>query len=224
MERLLIVEGEEDEKFFSTICREVAAGVQVKVHVQVKEKRGKPKAIETFGDQLAILSAASDARVGIVVDADQQALNATDGFANTRKTINARLMAVAFNPLTVGSGTSGLLATSNSRPRVKVGAWIMPDNKSDGYLEQFVSQVIAPTESDRFRFAAGTADKVAEGQHGGPAFSFKKHHLPKAELGTWLAWSDPPRMSLGAVASSGMLDQQKPPFLDLMQWLRLLYL
>jgi hypothetical protein len=224
MERVLIVEGEEDEKFFKTICREIGAGVQVNVRVQVQEKRGKPKAIETFGDQLAILSAASDARVGLVVDADQQAVNATDGFVNTRATINERLAAGSFNPLTHVSGTSGLLSTSNSRPRVKLGAWIMPDNKSDGYLEHFISHVIADAESDRHQFAAATARKVADGQHGGPTFSFRKHHLPKAELGTWLAWSDPPRMSLGAVASAGMLDRQKPPFQDLMQWLRLLYL
>lgn len=224
MDRLLIVEGEEDEKFFKTICRDIGAGVQVNVRVQIQEKRGKPKAIETFGDQLAILSPASDARVGLVVDADQPAANATDGFINTRASINERLAAVSFNALTNASGTSGLLATSNARPRVKVGAWIMPDNKSDGYLEHFVSQVVAPTETDRHRFAAATAGKVAEGQHGGPAFSFKKHHLHKAELGTWLAWSDPPRMSLGAVASAGMLDRHKPPFEDLMQWLRLLYL
>lgn len=223
MERLLIVEGEEDQKFFSTICREeIGAGVHVTVHVH--EKRGKQKAIETFGDRLAMLSSASHLRVGLVVDADRQAINATDGFANTRKATNDRLAAAAFNPLTSGNGTSGLLATSNSRPRVKVGAWIMPDNKSDGYLEHFILKVVSDDERERFQFAAATAGKVGEQKHGGPAFPFKGHHLPKAELGTWLAWSDPPRMSLGAAASAGMLDRQQPLFQELRQWLRLLYL
>jgi hypothetical protein len=222
MDRLLIVEGEEDEKFFSTVCRGIGYGVQVQV--RINQTRGKQKAIDTFASTLKSLSVASDSRVGLVVDADQQAINSSDGFANTRTAINGHLTSLSFKALAQASGTSGFLADANAKPKVKVGAWIMPDNRSDGYLEHFVSQVVAAAEADRYRFAADLASRVADGKHNGPPFNFKPHHRPKAELGTWLAWSDPPRMSLGAVASAGLLDQQHAQFQELMQWLRLLYL
>jgi hypothetical protein len=101
----------------------------------------------------------------------------------------------------------------------------MPDNKSGGCLEDFVAKVVGAAQHDRFRFAADWASRVAAGQHGGPAFDSKRHHLSKAQMGTWLAWSDPPRMSLGAVASAEtMLDPQQAVFQELILWLRHLYL
>lgn len=223
MDRLLIVEGEEDQKFFDTVCRQIGDGVQVKV--RVRGERGKQKAIEAFGSALTALTSASKDRVGLVVDADWPHINASDGFDNTRSAINEALQARSFTALSQLPGTSGFRSAANGRPNVTVGAWIMPDNKSGGCLEDFVAQVVGAAQHDRFRFAADWASRVADGQHGGPAFDFKRHHLSKAQMGTWLAWSDPPRMSLGAVASAEtMLDPQQAVFQELILWLRHLYL
>lgn len=223
MDRLLFVEGEEDKKFFDAVCRQIGEGVQVKVHV--REERGKPKAIDVFGSTLAALTPASKGRFGLGVDADWPHVNASDGFDNTRAAINAALQARSFTALSQFPGTSGFRSAANGRPNVTVGAWIMPDNKSGGCLEDFVAKGVAAAQHDRFRFAANCASRVADGQHGGPAFDFKRHHLSKAQMGTWLAWSDPPRMSLGAVASAEtMLDPQQAVFQELILWLRHLYL
>jgi hypothetical protein len=220
MERLLIVEGEEDKKFFEAVFRAIGRADEVAIR---HHPSGKANAISVFGASLDRLTRASKASVGLVVDADDPVLNATDGFLNTRRLVNQQLQQRLFSALTQGVGTSGLLATAPQFGAVRAGLWVMPDNKSNGYLEDFANAVVAQGEKDRQAFAATISTSVANGAHGGPTYTFKAHHLPKATIGTWLAWSDPPRMNLGTAVSRGLLDIEHPRFQSLIAWLNLLY-
>jgi hypothetical protein len=220
MDCLLIVEGEEDKTFFYFVLQALGMDKQVDIR---HDKSGKSNALNTFGAKLQQLTPASKSRIGLVVDADQYAVNPDGGFASSRTAINEKLQAGSFNALAQAAQTSGFIAQANGKPHVRAGAWVMPDNGSDGYLEHFASRVVSTGEEDRLRFAAGQAKAVGEGRHGGPAFAFKPHHLCKAEIGTWLAWSQRPRISLGVAVREGLLDLQHPQFQNLTTWLKTLY-
>lgn len=219
MDRMLIVEGEEDQKFFAAVFRSVGLPkIEIKYHPS-----GKQNAIVTFAARLELLTKATHARIGIVLDADDPAVSAGAGAKATIQSINGELTKRSFNALTVAKGTSGLIATANALPAVRVGAWVMPDNHSNGLLENFVSEVVSAPHAHCFAFAAGKAADVLGMKHGGPKYSFKPHHLAKAAAGTWLAWTDPPRMSLGAAVSAGVLDIEGANFQRLISWLETLY-
>jgi hypothetical protein len=220
MERLLIVEGEEDKKFFEAVFRAMDRADEVAIR---HHPSGKSNAISLFGAALERLTRASNASVGLVVDADDPALNATDGFLSTRRLVNKQLQLRHFAALTPGPGTSGLLAHAPQFGAVRAGLWVMPDNHSNGYLEDFANAVVAHSEKPRQTFASAISASVSNGGHGGPAYAFKAHHLSKATIGTWLAWSDPPRMNLGTAVSRGLLDVEHARFQSLIAWLNLLY-
>lgn len=220
MQRLLVVEGEEDKKFFEAVFRSMGRADQVDIR---HHPSGKSNAILVFGARLDLLTRASKARVGLAIDADDPALNASDGFPNTRQSVNHQLQQRSFNALAMGAGTTGFLAAANHLSDVIAGLWVMPDNHANGYLEDFANSVAALSEQDQKSFASTVSTSVLSGSHGGPKFAFKAHHLPKATVGTWLAWSDPPRMNLGTAVSRGLLDLQHPAFLSLIAWLNLLY-
>lgn len=220
MQRLLIVEGEEDRKFFEAVFRVTGHAEQVDIR---HHPSGKSNAIQLFGARLELLTKASTARIGLAIDADDPALNASDGFVNTHSAVNQQLQQHRFNALARGAGTTGFVSKANHNSAVLAGLWVMPDNMSNGYLEDFANSVVAANERDRQSFAWKEAKSVLDKAHGGPNFSFKAHHLAKAAVGTWLAWSDPPRMNLGTAVSRGLLDTQDAKFQSLIAWLSLLY-
>ncbi len=220
MRRLLIVEGEEDKKFFEAVFR--AMGHPDKVEI-LHHPSGKSNAILVFGATLDLFTRASKARVGLAVDADDPTLNPSDGFSNTRKSVNEELQQRSFNGLVLGGNTSGLVSISNKSSDILAGLWVMPNNASNGYLEDFATSVVAPNERGRYSFASETCKSVLNGLLSGPNFAFKPHHFPKAAVGTWLAWSDPPRMNLGTAVSRGLLDIKHNQFQSLIVWLTLLY-
>ncbi len=220
MQRLLIVEGEEDRKFFEAVFRSIGQIGKVEIR---HHPSGKSNAIQTFGARLDLLTRASKDRIGLAVDADDPHLNASDGFENTLSSVNQQLHRLQFSPLTQGQGTSGFISKSSAFATSVAGLWVMPDNSSNGYLEDFASSVAVAAERDRALFAWGSAESVLNNAHGGPPFSFKTHHLVKAGIGTWFAWSDPPRMNLGTAVSRGLLDLNHTNFQALKAWINLLY-
>lgn len=227
-DRLLYVEGEEDQQFFASVFRKIGMDDMAdlterhrKIHCNPS---GKGNAINSFGSVLAQLTPASDARIGLVVDADRHAANSGNGFAASLGAINTKLRSHSFEDLARSlSTTSGFFTQAADKPTVQVGVWVMPDNRSDGDLEHFAGSVVSADEAACFQYAASRAKEVGENKHGGPAFKFKAHHLSKAEVGTWLAWSDPPRKSLGAAVSKEWLNIAHPQFQNLINWLKKLY-
>lgn len=220
MQRILIVEGEEDRKFFEAVLRSMGHADEVNIRHQPS---GKSNAIAVFAARLDLLTKSSNDRIGLAIDADAPTLNTSDGFTNTQRLVNEQLQNRRFGALTVAPGTSGSLARSNHLSDVCVGLWVMPDNRADGYLEDFANAVVAAPERSRHQFASNLSRAISEGSHEGPPFAFKPHHLPKATVGAWLAWSDPPRMNLGTAVSRGLLDMHHPMFCSLVAWLTLLY-
>ena len=94
---------------------------------------------------------------------------------------------------------------------------------NDGYVENFVMQSISATQQSLANYAIQQTVIAVAGGNGIPPIPTKPHHMDKAKIGTWLAWNDPPRMSLGAAHSNNLLDFNAGLGGDLSNWLKWLY-
>jgi hypothetical protein len=229
MERLLIVEGEEDRKFFVDVLAVLQINTKVinpEIKVVVQSKRGKNNALETFVDRLSGLRPSEEVQIGLVVDSDHPHFNQNSGFEKTKRDINNGIKSKnkGFSELTTIPSSSGYMSFKNGFEHVKAGVWIMPNNQEDGSLEHFSIKIISESEKARFEFARDQTQKIMDGAHQGPEFSFKAHQFEKAAIGAWLAWSDPPRMGLGfALKEKKRLDTNHVEFNKLKTWLHWLY-
>ena len=215
MSDLLFVEGEEDKKFFLSISRDGGIKIDVKC-----DPRGKGNAINSFVSMLKLQTSASKNRIGLVVDADFPQNGG--GFAETQALINQRLQAINWSPLSQ-TKYSGFKTTSSNASGTQAGVWIMPNNSDNGYAEAFVIQTIAQPQKMLAAYAFQQTAIAIAGGNGIPVLPTKPHHLDKARVGVWLAWSDPPRMSLGAANSNNLLDFNAGVGKNLSDWLTWLY-
>ena len=82
--------------------------------------------------------------------------------------------------------------------RARVGVWLMPDNRREGALEQFLEDLV-DDEDALFPIAERS---TAEARRNGAEFPAADHR--KAVLHTWLAWQKPLRDSLLQVQMDGV--------------------
>lgn len=212
-ENLLLVEGESDKRFFETVCalRKLRASVHVAPPREVggrgNNKQGLIDLLPTILDQLAD---GSVKRLAIVVDADYLAHSGL-GFARTFLKIETALNGSGFACAKNPPQHSGLIFR-NPDGLADVGAWIMPNNRSDGSLEDFLHGCISPGEQSLFQRARATVKALPD-----PRFSAT--HVGKAELATWLAWQKDPGRAAHHALEEGRFDAAGPSFAGLTGWL-----
>jgi len=102
---------------------------------------------------------------------------------------------------------------------VRFGAWIMPDNKKSGMIETFAYQLINEDDKEIWTYAQEAA-LVAKNDKGA---SWKDRHKDKACIHSFLAWQDPPGMSLGVAITKKTLDPKSPNAKKFVDWFKRLY-
>jgi len=213
----LIVEGEADQNFFEALCRE--NGI-TKPWIGPPTKfsqggNGKGNALQALEDSLPDIETGHVTSLGIVVDADFVAAGANNGVIATRARIDAIVGKYGYSP--VGTNPAkGLIYSPKKKGLPQIGAWIMPDNRSDGYLEQFCLSSASPNEAaliaETKRVVAALIPK-----------RFPPHKTVKAEVATWLAWQQEPGQGLNAVVGGKLLDTTHASYMNLTNWLRTLF-
>jgi hypothetical protein len=101
---------------------------------------------------------------------------------------------------------------------LKIGVWIMPDNRSRGMLETFLSRLIIPAFAPLWTFAQESCARSRD--HGAP---YVDTHRDKADIHTYLAWLDPPGMSLHLSVLARALDARLPLGEQFAKWFINLY-
>lgn len=101
---------------------------------------------------------------------------------------------------------------------LRLGVWMMPDNRSSGMLETFLRLLIR-REAARVWEYAQLAVRVAK-RRGAP---YRDAHRDKACIHTWLAWQDPPGERFGIAITIKMLDPHAPSAAAFVDWFRNLY-
>jgi hypothetical protein len=152
---------------------------------------------------------ASDTEIlGIMIDADDKPI---DYWRSLRSILKPFIPGL---PKLLPS--SGLIIDyADSR---RFGCWIMPDCVSIGMLETFLSHLVPQANMplwDHAKDAVRHAERLDA--------PYRKAHLDKALIHTWLAWQDPPGEKLGIALKSKILDPMAPTAAPFVSWFRELY-
>jgi len=141
--------------------------------------------------------------IGVLIDADGD-------FGSRWRRLRDRLLQVD-SSIPSDLPPEGLVQVSHEGPRL--GAWIMPDNRSRGMLETFLAFLV-PSESEDLWHHARTSVAAAR-KHEAP---FNLAHNDKAEVHTWLAWQDPPGDPLGLALKKKCLSPDAPYAREFARW------
>lgn len=209
-DRILLVEGESDRAFFELICRSI--GLQNSVTVAAPKglagtfntKEGVIKYLPTLLKQLGD---GSVVRLGVVVDADSPP---NGGFAQVLDRISDIVQLQGFQP--VVAAANGLIFRSDDG-LADFGLWVMPENASNGMLEDWIKQCLHSDEQVLFGHAVAVVGSLPSP----PKFSPTSRS--KAEVATWLAWQKQPGHGLYRAVQDGLIDTANPQYVALVAWL-----
>lgn len=111
---------------------------------------------------------------------------------------------------------TGLIHTTDQG--IRFGIWVMPDNRSRGMLETFLSMMI-PNDSEPLWEYAKTATIEAKNR----GATFIPAHLDKANIYTWLAWQKPPGQPFPYALKDKILEPTHPQAQTFVNWFKQLY-
>ncbi|WP_446443364.1 DUF3226 domain-containing protein [Pseudocitrobacter faecalis] len=91
---------------------------------------------------------------------------------------------------------------------------MMPDNKSDGTIEDWIKDKIVEKDSALFAHACKIVKEL-------PVAKFSANSKSKAEIATWLAWQNQPGRTIAYSLKDGneLLDMNCNSYKELVAWL-----
>jgi hypothetical protein len=190
--KLLIVEGKEDELFFSAFCHHLGLN-----DIQVLSIGGKTQLPSNLKALKGVTGFSQVIALGIIRDADE---DANAAFQSVCSALQHAGLPKPPKPMT----------PSSERPRVSV--MILPDNQSPGALEDVCLKAIAGTPAMR---CVDEFFRCLQRHHLPPP-----KNLSKAKVLAYLTSLPEPDKRLGESAQSGYWNWDHPAFSDLKDFLR----
>ena len=129
-------------------------------------------------------------------------LDANDSFASRRSRVRERCRKIAAGfpeDLPLGG------AIHTTADGLRLGVWVMPDNCSRGMLETFLSFLLIPDRRPLWDLARESCDRAS-----GLAGCYSAAHRDKAHVHTYLAWVEPPGLSLPYAILKRAFDARQP--------------
>ena len=196
-DRVLLVEGPDDKHVVQHLCQVL----ELKQEFRIADKEGYANLRKAITPEI---KRSGQCAVGIIVDAN-------DNLRGRWQAISNELKSVGIAPPNAPSPQGTVIA---GKPRV--GIWLMPDNKAQGELEDFVEKLV-PSADPVWPRAQNYVDDIPAGDR-----KFKPEKTLKAKLHAWLATrADPRRM--GSAIGAGDLNVEAPLAKALGNWLRSLF-
>jgi hypothetical protein len=102
---------------------------------------------------------------------------------------------------------------------VKIGIWLMPNNQTNGMLEDFIRFLIPPDDNLLPIASSILLDLESKGlnRYNNPL------HKPKALIHTWLSWQEDPGTPMGLAITKRYLTTEEENCSHFIQWLRDLF-
>jgi len=157
--------------------------------------------------QALVVGVRSHRRVGIVIDADA---TPTDRWSAIRGRLAGAGVALPDSP-----HAGGTIVEHNG---VRVGIWMMPDNRNAGKLEDFLGLLIP--EGNLCWPWAEEAMLRASSQYGA---EFSEPDRIKARVHTWLAWQESPGLPFGTAIKAAMFSHNAVIATAFVDWMTRLY-
>ncbi len=219
---VLLVEAEDDRNFFEQVCKSfnlnpnitVAPPKDFKEKYDNKLRNTKQGVLNLLKKLLVQLPDEEGAikRLAIIIDADHE----KEQGLGYQKTIEQVCNIAADFDFTLTEYQGNGLSFKHNDGFAEFGLWVMPNNHTDGMLEDFIKTCVSTEEQSLFNHAIHTVQNVLEPK-------FKPHHYSKAEVATWLAWQNPPGHGLYYTVKDDLLNTNHPLFQDLAQWLKKIF-
>jgi hypothetical protein len=204
--RILLVEGTDDEHVLKHLCG----------------NRGVPPldevidcgGVERLLGSLAVRLKASGVGdiFGLVMDADTDMVSRWQALRD--QLIRAGYETVPSQPF--GGGT--ILEPPTGRLLPRLGVWLMPDNQSNGILEDFLCFLVPAGGAKLLHHVRSSIAHIPTGDR-----LFNASAEPKAMIHTWFAWQADPGKPLGTAITARYLDPEVPQVDPLISWLKRLY-
>ncbi|MDR3198924.1 MAG: hypothetical protein LBU34_13750 [Planctomycetaceae bacterium] len=197
----LFVEGNDDQHVIWALCQQF----RIKESFDVIDCGGFTKLFE----QIPVRLKQSDVEtIGIIIDADID--------INTRwQSIKNSEVLRSFE-IPDQLPENGLIR--NNTEGIKFGVWIMPNNKTNGMLEDFIAFLVP--EKDQL---LPIVDNILDDIEKRDLQKYSIIHKAKAKIHTWLAWQEDPGTPLGQSITKKYLSTDKETCLRLINWLRELF-
>ncbi|WP_446009510.1 DUF3226 domain-containing protein [Candidatus Electrothrix sp.] len=210
-EKVLLVEGEEDKRVIPEFVE--ANGVQwgdrpkdwiVEIRILGSVERLLNK------EEISIQLKTSDTLkiLGIILDADDAPFKRWQSMRNC--------LLDRYPDIPEELPATGLI--HGNPGEIKVGVWMMPDNRARGMLETFLQFLLPENGRELWEFSEQSCRQAKES-----GASFKDCHLDKAKIHTWLAWQNPPGRQLHNAITEHILSPASPQAAVFMQWFRDLF-
>lgn len=151
--------------------------------------------------------------IGVVMDADVNIRGRYDAFRGILENTGHYF----FNGVELSD--TGLLVNSNDVVFPIVGLWLMPNNKSNGMLEDFVMTLANGNEA-----LMTEADSVLCTIEGRKLNRYPTTHRSKAKIHTYLAWQEEPGKPMGLAITAKVLDAGSPTAKVFIDWIRQLFI
>ena len=147
--------------------------------------------------------------VGFVLDANSS--------PNDRwRAVSSRLVRVGLTP-PAALPAAGYIDFCESF-QTRTGVWLMPNNRREGALEDFLIDLIHPTDS-LLSHARSATDQAQE-----LGAAFPANATRKAELRAWLAWCEEPGLPYGTAIKAGYFPHESPDSEAFVTWFSKLFL
>lgn len=217
-DKILLVEGEADEGLFFAICRKAGLGVKVTVGKPSKfggEGSGKGNALQLLPTLIEQMRDGQISRLAMVVDADFKESDGL-GFYDTLGKVTETLKEQNYKVSATLKARPGGYCFKHSDGLPDFGLWIMPNNATDGLLEDFIKNSISASQKVLLKKAVDVVGKIKT-----PLF--KPIHQSKADVATWMAWQKVPGQALHGVVGGDLVDFTSGEAKQLMDWLQGIY-
>lgn len=148
-------------------------------------------------------------RLAIVVDADTDIEARWDALRNILVRFGGK--EIPRSPAPEGT----VITLKRPYRTLRVGVWLMPDNRVPGILEDFVAFLVPDENTFLWQHAVDSVARIPAEQRNFPAVA-----RPKAEIHTWLAWQKEPGQPFGLALTAKYLDSNAPYALNLVSWVQ----
>lgn len=204
--RVLLVEGQDDKHVVLNLCE---------VHeftpkFQIRDKGSLEKVLNGIGPEL---NAKELMCLGIMMDAND---SLESHWKKVRNRLTSKLdgqsVELDLEPKSLGT----VLEVSIQGRMIRIGIWLMPDNRSSGELEDFVATMI-PCQDPIWPLSHEYIDNIPSRDR-----DFKSKKVLRAKVYAWLATREEPGF-MGAAIKKKDLDVGGKLTKDFMEWLGRLF-
>ena len=210
----LLVEGESDRLFFEACCRHAKLeNIQIGPPLMMGAKAsGKNNAVSLLPTLINQMKQETVTHLALVVDADAKETNGL-GFIKTWDKITEELRKNDYDIPQRPIKPNGGICFEHKDGYPPVGLWIMPDNCSNGFVEDFIKMSLAGAETSLFERAKKTVSDLPEPKR------FQPHHTNKAEVASYMAWQKSPGQGLHGAVGGNLIDFEKGVAKQYIDWL-----